>query len=372
MNVDDDVLSQISATEALAVLSSFGFNFYDFRTIEKLGGAKAILAKGVSKAILAPRRFVIDAFRDLRRKFDHFYEQHGFLITPLHHSACRLFRNKFAPLAYFARFHEPILDETPMVAIVGARDASERGLEQTDELARTLARYEITVVSGGARGIDRAAHAGALRARGKTVVIAGQVASFSPRESLLTVLPHVAERGLIVYPFGPFLSQDKFMFVERNRYVAAMVDAVVVVEGRQGSGTLHTARFAEDCAVPLFSLNRMDHDDDLAYVPRTLMLEGKARVLANFEQFAEALMTKSTKPLKRRKIILNDRMRNPHKACSLPYLLQIISDHENNMGFDEIMAVSGLPYAQLQKDLLDYELNGRIVKRGSQFVLTGN
>lgn len=363
--------NELREEEALSLLSSSGFSRGDWPAIMKLGGANAVLASNLvlgskPELCLKPERL-----RALRKHFDNFYDSGGFLLTPYEHASSCLFKRASAPLCFFGRGNASLLDRTPIVAIVGARDASDEGLAMTRTLAQTMAQHGIVVLSGGARGIDHAAHEAAVDVAGETIVMSGVAHSFTNTAPLIKTLSKHSARFVVLYPFGPFRPQEKFMFVERNRFVATLADAIVVIEGKAGSGTLYTAQFAEELKVPLYCV-KPNRASALSFVPNELILSGRARMLTNFAQFAQTLVTNRTKPPKKRTLSVIDRMENLKKAGSLPYLLQIINDHENSIGFDELLLRTGWSFAQLQKELLSYELDGRILKRGSQFVLTGN
>ncbi len=141
----------------------------------------------------------------------------------------------------------------PVVAIVGARRASQHGCDLTRRLAAHLASHGVTIVSGGALGVDAAAHAGALDAGGKTwVVLPTPLSRPSPRTNR-----HLFER--VLEAGGAWLSEretpgHKSAFRDRNRIIAALADLVVVVEARARSGTFYTADAAMRLGRPLWVL----------------------------------------------------------------------------------------------------------------------
>lgn len=131
------------------------------------------------------------------------------------------------------------------VAIVGARAATAYGRERSHRLAHDLAVAGYTVVSGLARGIDAAAHEGALAAGGRTVaVLPSGLETITPPEHV-ALAGRIRRSGALVSevreggPFGPGA------FVRRNRLIAALAAATVVVEAGERSGALTTAAFAE-------------------------------------------------------------------------------------------------------------------------------
>jgi DNA processing protein len=135
--------------------------------------------------------------------------------------------------------------DAPCVAVVGARACSPYGSAVAFQLGRELARAGVVVVSGLARGVDAAAHRGALEA-GTTVAVLGcGVDRDYPRAHRL-LASEIAERGLIVSEYPPGVEPTPWRFPARNRIVAGLCDVTVVVEARERSGALITADLALD------------------------------------------------------------------------------------------------------------------------------
>ncbi|HSA49963.1 MAG TPA: DNA-processing protein DprA, partial [Yinghuangia sp.] len=132
------------------------------------------------------------------------------------------------------------------VAVVGSRAGTDYGTYVTDELARGLAGARWSVVSGGAYGIDGAAHRGSLAGGGTTVaVLACGVDVVYPRGHD-RLLARIGETGTLVSELPPGCSPSRVRFVERNRVIAALSRGTVVVEAALRSGALITARRARD------------------------------------------------------------------------------------------------------------------------------
>jgi DNA processing protein len=137
--------------------------------------------------------------------------------------------------------------ERPAIAIVGCRDASARGRSLAFTLARDLARAGIVIVSGLARGIDSAAHEGALAADGTTVAVQGRgLDDVYPAENRLLARRIVAAGGVMLSEHALGVAPRPAHFPRRNRILAGLVRAVVVVEAAERSGALVTARLAVD------------------------------------------------------------------------------------------------------------------------------
>jgi DNA processing protein len=146
------------------------------------------------------------------------------------------------------------------VAIVGARAASARGMDLAEEMAGLLARRGIDVISGGAMGIDAAAHRGALNqaahaASGRTVAVLGTgVDVVYPARHHLLYEEIVASGGALLTQFPPGTQPRPHTFPVRNRVIAALAEVVVVIEAGQQSGSLHTARSARELGRPVLAL----------------------------------------------------------------------------------------------------------------------
>jgi DNA processing protein len=151
------------------------------------------------------------------------------------------------PPVLYVRGRIPAEDEeTPAIAIVGARACSAQGRALARALGRDLAAAGATVVSGLARGIDTAAHEGALLARGQTVAILGSsLDRLYPSENT-ALAAAIAESGAVVSEFPYGTDPHAGNFPRRNRVLAAWSRGVVVVEATTRSGALITARCALD------------------------------------------------------------------------------------------------------------------------------
>jgi len=135
--------------------------------------------------------------------------------------------------------------ELPCVAVIGSRMCSTYGENASEMLARDLASREICIVSGLARGIDSAAHRGAIRGSGKTIAVLGTgIDSVYPKENGRLVDEILESGGAVVsqFPLGTPPLKDNFPY--RNRIISGLSMGVVIVEATEKSGSLITARLA--------------------------------------------------------------------------------------------------------------------------------
>lgn len=132
----------------------------------------------------------------------------------------------------------------PCVAIVGARGCSSYGAQIARSFARELAGAGLVVVSGLARGIDGEAHRGALEAAGVTVAVLGCGIDRDYPAAHASLADRIRERGLLVSEYAPGVEPAPWLFPARNRIIAGLARATVVVEARERSGALITADLA--------------------------------------------------------------------------------------------------------------------------------
>lgn len=184
-----------------------------------------------------------------------------------------------APLALYAWGR---LDDLPAAAVVGSRAPTEYGRRMARRLAADLARRRVAVVSGLARGIDSEAHEAALDAGGATWAVLGSgLGHVYPPENRDLVRRIVAEGGCVLSEFPLAVPPHKGHFPRRNRVVAGLSWATIVVEGRGRSGSLLTAGKAAEYGREVFAVPG-PADSPLSDGPHRLLRDG-ARLAAKAE-----------------------------------------------------------------------------------------
>jgi len=140
------------------------------------------------------------------------------------------------------------------ISIVGSRRPTNYGLSVAIQLATDASKQEIVVISGGAYGIDSAAHQATLMTGGKTLaVLAGGVNNLYPLENR-QMFSKIAEKGLLISEVMPSVKTMPARFLNRNRLIAALSKATVVVEAEFVSGSIRTARDAAEIFRPVFAI----------------------------------------------------------------------------------------------------------------------
>lgn len=145
--------------------------------------------------------------------------------------------------------------EQPRVAIVGSRQMSPYGRQVTEDIASKLAGRGVVIISGLAYGVDACAHRTALRAGGKCLVVQGNgLDALYPTANARLGEEIVAQGGVIVSEYSPGTKPRKHYFLERNRLVSGLADAVIITEAAARSGTLNTAAHALNQGKPVFAV----------------------------------------------------------------------------------------------------------------------
>jgi len=243
------------------------------------------------------------------------------------------------PLGLFVRGELP---DRPPVAVVGARHCSAYGREVAEYLGRELAAGGACVVSGMARGVDGAAHRGALAAGGPTVAVWGAGPDrVYPREHA-ALAEEIAAAGALVTEYPPGSPPLAAHFPERNRLIAGLAKVVVVVEADERSGALVTARLALDegrdvMAVPGSVFSRMSAG------PNGLLRAGAAPVLSAADVLGVLGLAAAQRG-----------------DAEPEFLRQLPAGTSATV--DELAAHSGLPVARLLELLLELELAGWLVR----------
>jgi DNA processing protein len=166
------------------------------------------------------------------------------------------------------------------VSIVGTREVSEDGRGRARRLARELARGGVVVVSGLARGVDTAAHLGAIEEGGHTVAVIGTPLdkAYPAENSLLQ--EEIYNHHLLLTPFPPRERVYPSNFPKRNRVMAAVTDATVIVEASDTSGTLHQAAECQFLGRWLFIMKSVAENPDLKW-PAKFIGKEKVAVLSS-------------------------------------------------------------------------------------------
>jgi len=135
---------------------------------------------------------------------------------------------------------------TKSLAVIGSRNMSDYGKKVVWDFVPRLVKAGVTVVSGLAEGVDEEAQRVVLRAGGTTIGVLGfgvmKIGEFSNKDLCRQIVE--SQKGFLVSPFDPYLAASKWTFLERNRFIAGLADALLVVEATQKSGCMSTVEAA--------------------------------------------------------------------------------------------------------------------------------
>lgn len=147
------------------------------------------------------------------------------------------------------------LMRSPRVAVIGSRRATSYGRIVTEQLVRKLAQSGVIIVSGLALGIDSIAHQACLAAGGQTIaVLPSGLSTIYPGSHQRLAGQILEQGGALVSEYEADFRAQKWTFIERNRLVSGIADALLVTEAAEKSGTLHTASFALDQGRPVLAV----------------------------------------------------------------------------------------------------------------------
>lgn len=256
------------------------------------------------------------------------------------------------PLLLFVLGKAEILSQTS-IAIVGSRAATGYGRRTSYQLAKALAAFSCTVVSGLALGVDTEAHRGALRGGGSTVAVLGCGLDIVYPKLNQSLYKEIAGHGAVVseYPLGT--RPEGFRFPARNRIIAGLSAGVVVVEAAKRSGSLITAQIALDIGRDVFAVPGQV-DSYKSEGAHWLLQQGAKIVLSAADIAEEYDLSMPARAGEKDEIARNNADLDPDASA----LLQCIEPYAMNK--EDLIVQSGMVPARVSELLLFLELEGFI------------
>ena len=270
------------------------------------------------------------------------------------------------PITLYVRGNWQECFEQPTVAVIGSRMCSTYGENASEMLARDLASRGICIISGLARGIDAAAHRGALRGQGKTIAVLGTgIDGVYPKENARLVKEVLDSGGAVVsqFPLGTPPLKDNFPY--RNRIISGLSLGVLIVEASERSGSLITARLA------------MEQNREVMAVPGNItsgnsygtnyLIKSGAKLVQQWQDVVAELpreIAAEILPPKIEKAELNGETKEPDLAPSdlteherkIWYLLPA----DESLHIDVLLETSGLSFGDLNSALVGLDIRDLI------------
>ena len=236
------------------------------------------------------------------------------------------------------------------VAIVGARNCSVYGAKAAEEFAFTLAKAGVEIISGMARGVDAAAHWGALQAGGSTYAVLGCGADICYPKSNRKLYEELVQNGGIISEYPNGTAPINWHFPQRNRIISGLADLVLVVEAREKSGSLITADFALEQGKDVYAVPGGIYDS-YSKGCNQLIKQGAGIALSAEDLLGEMglICEKTTNKSKKNNNLLATKEKLVYShLCLYPKTL------------DELVRETEIPMNQLFEILLDLEMGGYI------------
>lgn len=265
----------------------------------------------------------------------------------------RLLREIYQPPPVIYLRGEILPEDETAVAVVGTRRITAYGRQVTEDLGAALARHQVTVVSGLARGTDAIAHQSALRAGGRTIAVLGSGVDriYPPEHRRLA--EEIIESGALISDYPPGTPPDSANFPPRNRIISGLSLATVVVEAGETSGALITATFALEQGREVLAVPGLITSPNSKGTNR-LISQG-ARPLLTPEDVLEAINIRAVNTQRAaRRLLPADEVESR--------LLELMGD--GSMAADELSFLSGLPIEKVSATLAVMELKGLIRSAG--------
>ena len=239
-----------AGASCLDLVSYYEWNPYEIygTTFNELFGLNVLTKKRIEKL----KNFPIEKAEEILRVS----KENGWkIVTPSsEYYPKNLLTLQDLPLVLFVDGDETSLANELSVSIVGARKASDYGMSVARALSSAMASVGFTVVSGGALGIDSAAHMGALDENGRTICVLGCGLGTKYLMENEELRRKIKQRGAVITEFTPFMSASRTTFPLRNRIISGLTLGTVVVEAGERSGSLITARLASEQGRDVFAV----------------------------------------------------------------------------------------------------------------------
>lgn len=242
----------------------------------------------------------------------------------------------------------------PALGIVGSRKVTSYGRGVTETFAGKLARSGVCIISGLALGVDSIAHAEALKSKGKTIaVLPSGIKSIYPASHRTLARSIVLQEGALISEYEDDFRPRKESFIQRNRIIAGLSDALLITEAAERSGSLHTANFALEMGKPVLAVPG-DINRPTSAGTNNLLKAGSVMV-TDIQDIFDVLKISPEEQLEKRQIYGDNEQET--------ILIQLISSGISSG--EELLAKSKLDIQLFQQTLTMLEIKGVISPLGN-------
>ncbi|MEX5213086.1 MAG: DNA-processing protein DprA [Nitrospiraceae bacterium] len=269
------------------------------------------------------------------------------------------------PLLYVAGRLDPA--DVHAVAIVGSRRSTPQGRAVTEELSRTLAQAGFTIVSGLARGIDAAAHRGALAAGGRTIAVLGCGIDHTYPPEHEKLRRQIEMHGAVLSELAMGAPPHSYHFPRRNRIISGLSLGVLVTEAALDSGSLITARLAGEQGREVFALPGSVRAET-SRGPHRLIKDG-AKLVETAQDVIEELLPQLDEQMRRRLAVRRDAPAKAVSPLSADESRVIAALSADPVHIDELTFRIQLGPAAVSAALLSLEMKGLVEQLPGQFIL---
>lgn len=318
---------------------------------EEIKAAKGVMTEKVANQLRLFQKN--ESYQMIKENEDKGYYHR--IITPLDDTYPAKLKRIYDPPKMLFYKGKPLIVEDKVVGIIGSRYASYYGRKMAQSIARELAQQGITVISGLAKGIDAAAHTGAIEGQGYTIGVLGcGIDIVYPKENS-KIYREMEKVGTVISEYEGTIPPRAYNFPARNRIVSALSDCILVVEASEKSGAMITVDFAlehgkEIFAVPGNVTSKTSQGTNKLIKEGAIFATGADDILENMGWEKE-----------------NEN--NSKKKDNHPAQLDFLETHVYNalkdgqFSPDEIARYTQIPIAEVQSILFRLELNGMIGKK---------
>lgn len=258
------------------------------------------------------------------------------------------------PKVLYIKGNLPRLDCS--IGIVGSRRASAYGLKAAGDFAADLASAGLVIVSGGAKGIDSAAHKGALQAGGSTIAVLGcGIDVVYPRENTV-LFEQICSNGALVTEFAPGTEPLAANFPSRNRIINGMTKGILVVEAAKKSGAMITAEFAADEGHEVYCISGS------IYLPNSIGCHSLIKSGAQLVDRPEDILNDLELNFGSKQKIENLSLFASEGAEAVSELAKQLMDimTQEPVTLEELVELSGRSLAEISGELLDLQMQGKL------------